>query len=269
MSKYINIKLTETEDFLLFQRNAITVDRNGEEAETVMYDNAHYDYLTVGKGKNRRVSEAEAQTPDILYKSRSCNTDRFKLLNAGAFVSNYEMFDTFKEVDEYLASKETKAEEQLQKPVIAKYLTDDQMALEIFKSPKFKYSTMVLLRIMASNIYSEKMRRFRNMVLPDPLDLSVKYKYRCDVLWTLTSFETYGKAISSISWCHANKDLLAVAYGVYNFVSFNDRRFGCVFVWSIKVILTNFLEIYNFNLARLISFIYLTESHKSRDTISF
>lgn len=51
------------------------------------------------KGKNRRTCEAEAQTSDILYKSRSANTERIKKLNVATFVSNYDMYDTYENLE--------------------------------------------------------------------------------------------------------------------------------------------------------------------------
>lgn len=94
---------------------------------------------------------------------------------------------------------------------------------------------MVIERLLAGNVFREQQKRFRNMIMPDPLDLSVRYRYRLNVLWTNKMMETIGKAVSCFSWCHANSDLLAIGYGVYDFAPFADRNVGHVCVWSIKV----------------------------------
>lgn len=94
---------------------------------------------------------------------------------------------------------------------------------------------MVLERLLAGNIYREQQKRFRNMIMPDPLDLNIRYLYRVDVLWTNKMMETIGKAVSCFSWCNADSDLLAIGYGVYDFVPFSERNSGHVCVWSIKV----------------------------------
>lgn len=93
---------------------------------------------------------------------------------------------------------------------------------------------MILQRLLAGNVFRERQKRFRNMVMPNPLDLNVKYLYRLETLWTYKSVETMGKDIVDISWCHDNGDLLAVAYGVYNYRQSRNRISGCVCIWSIK-----------------------------------
>lgn len=94
---------------------------------------------------------------------------------------------------------------------------------------------MVLQRLLASNIYREQQKRFRNMIMPDPLDLSIQYLYRLVTLWTYKMTETIGKGVSCLCWCHGNSDILAVGYGVYDFVSYMYRTSGYVAIWSIKV----------------------------------
>lgn len=95
---------------------------------------------------------------------------------------------------------------------------------------------MIVERLLAGNVFREQQRRFRNMIKSNPLDLSVTYKYDLNVLWSYKAIKTIGKAVSCASWCHINGDLLAVGYGVYDFMSFADRLTGYVCVWSIKVI---------------------------------
>lgn len=73
------------------------------------------------------------------------------------------------------------------------------------------------------------------MTTPDPLDLSIKYLYRVRELWTYQLIGVVDTAISSLSWCHSNSDLLAVGYGVYDYVDAYHRVAGYVCVWSIKV----------------------------------
>lgn len=96
---YIKIIIRETDDIDLFEMQSVTVPKGSEEAQAVEADNAAYDYLTIGKGKARRTSEAEAQTANILYKSRSVNTDRVRTHNVASYVSNFEMYDTFAELE--------------------------------------------------------------------------------------------------------------------------------------------------------------------------
>lgn len=93
---------------------------------------------------------------------------------------------------------------------------------------------MVLQRLLAGNTFRTRQKRFRNMIEPDPLDLSIRYLYRLDELWTYTLTGVVGSAVSCLHWCPANGDLLAVGYGVYDFQPAAQRKAGYVAVWSIK-----------------------------------
>lgn len=95
MPTFRKIKLRVTDEWLLYESNSKTVPIDSEEAEKVLADNEKYEYLTVGKGKNRRTNDSETQTIDILYKSRTVNTDPIYREDVGTFVSNFEMFDTY------------------------------------------------------------------------------------------------------------------------------------------------------------------------------
>lgn len=102
------------------------------------------------------------------------------------------------------------------------------------KSDNFHLSSMIIQRLLSGNVFRERQKRFRNMTLPDPLDLNVKYLYRLETLWSYKSIETMGKDVVDMSWCHENGDLLAIAYGVYNYRDSKKRISGAVLVWSIK-----------------------------------
>lgn len=93
---------------------------------------------------------------------------------------------------------------------------------------------MVIERLLAGNIFGDRQKRFRNFKLPDPYDKNAKYLYRLDTLWVYKVPELIGRAVSSVSWCPRNGDVLAVAYGVYGFTTFEYRKAGYVCVWSIK-----------------------------------
>lgn len=92
---HIKIRVCETEDIDLYAAVSSTVPADDEEAAAVLADNELYDYLTLGKGRGRRMCDGEAQTLQTLYKTRSVNTDKARTACAGTYVSNFEMFDTY------------------------------------------------------------------------------------------------------------------------------------------------------------------------------
>ncbi|XP_053687141.1 dynein axonemal intermediate chain 4 [Sabethes cyaneus] len=229
---HVKILLTESDDIILFESASHTEVKGSEEAAAVEKLNADYEL----KKKSRRtaVAEAEAQTPELLLKSRGVNTERIMRNEVASFVSNYDMYDTYNDLERH--TKEIDLAEASSKIEITTYSREgmediDQM---LNRSENFHLSSMILQRLLAGNVFREKQKRFRNMYLPDPLDANVRYLYRLDTLWVYKSVETIGKAVASASWCPANGDIVAVAYGIYGFTKFGDRSTGYVCVWSIK-----------------------------------
>jgi hypothetical protein len=111
---------------------------------------------------------------------------------------------------------------------------------------------MILQRLLAGNVFKERQKRFKNMYLPNPLDLKAQYRYRLEILFTYKSAEAASKDVVDFSWCPGNTDLLAIAYGVYNYKDSKYRNIGYVCVWSIKVSSFFFLvDLSYFNLSFL------------------
>ncbi|XP_058832485.1 dynein axonemal intermediate chain 4 [Topomyia yanbarensis] len=229
---HVKILLTETDDIILFENASHTVTKGTMEAVTVEGQNAAYDL----KKTSRRtaVAEAEAQTPELLLKSRGVNTERIMKQEVASFVSNYDMYDTYNDLERH--TKEIDLAEASSKIEITTYSREGMEDIDemLNKSSNFHLSSMILQRLLAGNVYREKQKRFRNMYLPDPLDANVQYLYRVATLWIYKMVETIGKAVACASWCPANGDIVAIAYGIYGFTKFDDRSSGYVCVWSIK-----------------------------------
>ncbi|XP_021702168.1 WD repeat-containing protein 78 [Aedes aegypti] len=229
---HVKILLTETDNIILYEAASHTVAQDSEEAASVQEQNTYYE----NKKKNRRtaMAAAEAQTPEMLLKSRGVNTERIKREEVASFVSNYDMYDTYNDLERH--TKEIDLAEASSKIEITTYSREGMENIDdlLNKSENFHLSSMILERLLAGNVYREKQKRFRNMYMPDPLDVNAKYLYRLETLWTYRTVETAGKAVASASWCPANGDIVAIAYGIYRFTKFDDRSTGYVCVWSIK-----------------------------------
>lgn len=94
----VNIILQETDVFFIFELPQLTVDLSLEEGLAVKAANDHYEYITVGPGSNRKLANAEAQTPCIYRKNRSTYLARTKRRNQGSMVNNWIMYDTFEKL---------------------------------------------------------------------------------------------------------------------------------------------------------------------------
>jgi dynein intermediate chain 4, axonemal len=233
--QFVKLLLTEGDDVLFYENASLTVPKGTDEADIVEKYNEHYEFLTRGAGKNRRTVDAEVQTENALVKSRSANTERIKKEEKGSFVSNFEMFDTYAELERN--TKQINLEDESKRNFeLTTYVRKGMENIDeiLSSNENFHLSSMILQRLLSGNIFRERQKRFRNMVMPDPLDLNVKYLYRLETLWSYKSGELSKKDVVDFSWCHVNGDLLAVAYGVYNYQESKNRIAGSVFIWSIK-----------------------------------
>lgn len=232
---FVKLLLTETEDVTIYECPSLTEVRGTEEGDAVEKYNADYEYLTTGGGKNRRKNDAEVQTQNILIKSRSISTDKIKKDEKGSFVSNFEMFDTYNDIARL--TKELEIDDDTHRTIeVTTYVYDGMEKVEdsLAKNENFHLSSMILQRLLAANVYRERQKRFRNMIMPDPFDLNVKYLYRLELSWSFKCNDTNRCEVVDMSWCHQNGDLLAVAYGNYFYRESRYRNFGSVLIWSIK-----------------------------------
>lgn len=215
----------------------MTAIRNTEDGNFAEQDNKQYDYLTIGKGKVRRRSDAETQTNETLFKSRKVNTIRKDTANTGSYVSYFEMFDTYRKLGEldpfsedregYKGEKESNYQQKL---------SPEEQYAAIVKLPSFHWASTVVKRMLAGNNFKKSQRRFRNM---DPIPKTVSqidYKYSLKNLFTILPYapDNERRAVSDMSFCYSNSDILAVAYGIYSYQAAKLPNTGEVCIWSIK-----------------------------------
>lgn len=236
---FMKIRLKESEDVLLYENNSYTVLAGTDEATTVLADNQRYEDLT---GQQRKIRDVETQTAEPLLKTRAINTDRIDEKAVGTYVSNYDMFDTYAQLERTIQSidigrtDDDSAEHGTLKVTTYTRAGDvDDLNRQLATNNSFRLSSMILERILAGNVYRESQRRFRNMDMPNPLDPVVQYLYRVKSLWTYRSCEINGSAVTCMSWCPSNADILAIGYGLFNYVLPERRRTGYVCLWNMKV----------------------------------
>ncbi|XP_054730955.1 dynein axonemal intermediate chain 4 [Anastrepha obliqua] len=232
---FIKVVLRKTAEIFLFEQNSCTVAKGSEEAELVEQDNRVYEYLTAGRGKIRRRSEAETQTKDIFKITRTVNTTVKKNTESATYVSFFEMFDTYQKLLQLTSPTLTK------EPSLMAINFNTGKFGKIVDNPKFSYAAMVLERILASNYYQDGQRRYRNMVVPSKMDKVAHYRYTLNLLYRLMepTFEIgkgakNRKAVSAISFCYGNGDLVAVGYGFYSHSAKVTVSSGNVCIWSMK-----------------------------------
>ncbi|XP_061400429.1 dynein axonemal intermediate chain 4 [Musca vetustissima] len=234
MNPFIKITLKKTSDIVLYEQRSTTVLRDSEEGKLVEEDNKRYEYLTEGQGRKRICYPVETQTSLVLTKTRSVNTDSIAKGNVASYVSNFEMFDTYKDLEQTTQSVDVDGRKKMQ--VTTYKVGGVDQFVEINKSPQFNLALMLTMRILAGNNFEKSQRRFRNMIMPDPLALEVRYSYRMDLLWTFSIPLQPGdsQTITDLSWCPNHGDILAAGYGIFGATSALLAQRGCVCIWNIK-----------------------------------
>lgn len=245
---FVKITIRKSEFIELHAQINSTVAKGSDQGNAVETDNRLYDYLTVGKGKVRRRSDNDAQTEIVLTNSRAVNTIFVSQATVGSYVSNFEMYDTLQGV----VNKQTQITPHMQSQIAI--VTGDMrnttaieeesnerskmrsVTQQLFKSPAFKKAILFIGRTLSSNYYNSGMQRFRNFKKLDRSSTDVQYKYSLKCLFRLIPSNPNDdrKAVSDISFCYTNSDIVAISYGLFSFSSQHVPSTGDVFVWSIK-----------------------------------
>ncbi|XP_057652080.1 dynein axonemal intermediate chain 4-like isoform X2 [Diorhabda carinulata] len=216
-----------------------TAIKDTDEGNMVEEDNELYDYLTVGKGKNRKVLNAETQTVPLVMKTRNTSCLRTKTLVGTAFASAWDMYDTFQDVQSETEESDESEDSDIGHRKIDeessidsyKLSVDEKQMSKLIKNPRFQEAVCVTERLLANNCYNEQQKIFRGLTVPDPFRENIEFNYRLDLLWTFSNADTTGKSVNSFNWNPRNKDLLAVGYGKF---FFHDNITGLVLIWNIK-----------------------------------
>nr|CAI5868989.1 unnamed protein product [Callosobruchus analis] len=239
----VTLTLCETNTVFLLDIPSATAIKDTEEGDMVELDNETYEYLTVGKGRNRKMLHAEVQTKPIIVKTRTTDYQRNKTKAGSSYCSVWEMYDTYKDKQE---SEEESEDDSADSEVgeVTGHQLDEVSSLDSFRlsheekqvqklmrSPRFLEAVCVIERLLASNCFKEEQKIFRCLTVPDDFREKIEYNYRLNHLWTFANEYTKGKSVNSLDWNSKNKDILAVGYGKFYFA---DQVAGMVLIWSIK-----------------------------------
>lgn len=193
-------------------------------------DNEHYDYLTIGKGRNRKTTDAEIQTYVNLLKTRSTVARRPKRNNDYAFASMWDMYDTYDQENQETATMSVPEELTIFEDSELLDDSEDQMK-KLVQNPNFQHCVLVMERVLANNVYNQQQKRFRGIIAQDPFRPNIEFKYDLDLLWTFKSLSTKGHPVTTMQWHPINNDILAVGYGIF---FYTEKKPGTVYCWNVK-----------------------------------
>lgn len=232
---FMKIRLKETDDMLLYENNSYTVLCDSDEANTI----ENHNELIVGKEKHRTMNDNETQTINAHYKTRGVNTDHIETTTTKTFVSNYDMHDTYEDLETKTERIEIDLDddrhEQLNVTTYSRHSFDDEFCNQIAASKSFQLSSMIVQRVLAGNVFCENQRRFRNMNEMKLCEPFIQYLYRIRLLYKYRCHETSGSSVSCMSWCPKNTDILAIGYGVFKCEPCSEQKQSAVCLWNIKV----------------------------------
>nr|XP_022906107.1 WD repeat-containing protein 78-like [Onthophagus taurus] len=234
MPSKVSLTLVETPTIFLFELSSSTAEADTVEGDLVESDNKMYEYLTVGKGRNRKVVCAEVQTIPVLLKTRDTTAVRYRTKSDYAYASGWDMYDTYNEVKDEdeennipLAAKESVqvSIDSFQVP------SEEKQMMALVKTPEFLNALCVVERLLANNNFNAQQKRFRGLSDPDPFREKIEYKYELNLLWTFANEKTAGRCATTMCWNPSNQDILAVGYGKFYY---SERTTGLVMIWNIK-----------------------------------
>ncbi|KAJ8941223.1 hypothetical protein NQ318_015655 [Aromia moschata] len=196
----ISLILSETNTFILLDIPSCTVIKDSDEGNIVEEQNQQYEYLTVGKGRNRKVVTAEVQTVPVLKKSRNTEAEKVKTHNNFAYVSNYDMYDTYQELEDAKNESNDSEDSDLEDNKIddASSLDSYSMSPEekqlnrLMRNQKFLEAVCVIERLLANNCYNEQQKFFRGLTVPSDFRENIEYNYKMTHLWTFANEYTKG-----------------------------------------------------------------------------
>lgn len=241
---FMKICLHESDDMLLFENNSYSLLRDGSgEAEAIANDNQHYEDTMKTTAKQRRMHDIETQTVDAHCKARASNTDHINKSSNGTFVSNYDMYDTFtnlQTVTEHIPIDYNDRHDQLDITTYVSKSDNDASSSstsgnKLTDNKAFQVKSMVLQRALAANVFHDEQRRFRCFEQTDAIESNRTYLYRIKLLYRYKYHGTSGSSVSCMAWCPQNTDILAIGYGIFKCQTSIRHEHSAVCLWNIKV----------------------------------
>lgn len=229
MPTVLNVTLVETPVVYLLDLRSTTAIKGSEEGDLVEKANEEYDYLTIGKGRNRKTTDAEIQTSLKLLKTRWTIAKRSGRCHEETFASEWDMLDTYGKTEDSLSDIVQPAGKGLIKDEEVVSFDDQMKAL--LENPKFQESVLIMERVLANNAFNHVQKKFRGLVAQDPFRPDIEFKYNLELLWTFKVPETENFPVTAMQWHPQNNDILAVGYGKFYY---SEKKKGLLCCWNVK-----------------------------------
>ncbi|XP_077981202.1 dynein axonemal intermediate chain 4-like [Glandiceps talaboti] len=117
LTKLVEIKLEETETIWLLDMPDVSVSVESDEAPSIKEKIEKYKELVKSRAGNDRFAEREMQTFNEAPKQKEVQTVRITHNDAGVMATNWDMYDTYEELEAEKNPKDGEAEEEDEVPL--------------------------------------------------------------------------------------------------------------------------------------------------------
>lgn len=140
-----------------------------------------------------------------MMKSRETFCPRVKTRQNSSFASNWEMYDTFVQLNEEAESSSIETSSESLALGVNDYNQDDadsedsyrisqdeKQYAKLLKNSKFMEAVCVIERLLANNCFNEQQKIFRGLTTQDDFRENIEYNYKLKYLWTFANENTKG-----------------------------------------------------------------------------
>lgn len=137
-----------------------------------------------------------------MMKSRETFCPKSKTKTNSTFASNWEMYDTFLEMEsdnESLSSESSTdsinlegCQDESASMDSYRLSPDERQYAKLLKNPRFLEAASVIERLLANNCYNEQQKIFRGLTFQDDFREDIEYNYKLNHLWTFANENTKG-----------------------------------------------------------------------------
>ncbi|KAL0272051.1 UNVERIFIED_CONTAM: hypothetical protein PYX00_005171 [Menopon gallinae] len=214
----VPIVCKETESMTFFSLSSVVDCATTAEGKETEKNNAHYEYITEGRGKYaRKINTAEQQTIKHINTTQCNYLGRKSRKNSSTWVTVWKIYD------EYKGTEEPRRETHFR-------TIEDQWA-RLQLNDNFLKQSLIMERILGGPEHRTIQLIYKKAMRSDPFDPYVKFVYAAETLWTYCSDKVQNRAVSAIAINTLLPDIIAVGYGKFQYKE-SDKGFICI--WNVK-----------------------------------
>lgn len=234
------VSLQENETLFLLSIDSTSDYQESESGQVILNRNLIFeDLATATKSISQSTKATQTAMSGNVRKQKFSLISRNTRQTTGVFAANWDIYDTYKELDLLTNSDLNFAlteERKIDKLTTISDDTDSDFFSNIYYmgvhlGKPFFDTAVIMERLITAYNYQEKQLLYQGLYEQDPLSLNLEYKYSLKLLWTYNQDNTKDKVVTSISLSPVNENIIAVGYGKFKYT---DLKKGLVCCWNIK-----------------------------------